>query len=100
MKPENVQIALGELGEAIMKDPIPPSYVERAIDLLGDVDVLSPEDAYRLGRIEVAARMLFEVGSRKGLLHVTDEETGSDKLVGVFVPAAVFTRLGKALVRP
>lgn len=49
-------------------------------------------------RLVDVAREVYEVGGRKGMISVTDE-TGSDRMVGVFVPAALFNRLGAALAR-
>ena len=47
--------------------------------------------------ITAAAREVFDIATRKGMLHVTNEK-GSDELVGFFVPARHITGLGKALV--
>ena len=47
---------------------------------------------------EEAARAVWEVATRKGALFSTDPETGSDRLVGFFVPAHAMNELGAALV--
>ena len=52
-----------------------------------------------MSRVETFAREVFDVASRKGMLSVTDPQTGSDTLVGFFVPAAPINALGKALVQ-
>lgn len=45
-----------------------------------------------------AARKVLNVATRKGQLFVTDPVSGSDKLVGFFVPADELLALGRAIV--
>lgn len=50
-----------------------------------------------LERLERAAGAVYDVATRKGALFATDPETGSDTLVGFFVPAGAMNDLGRAL---
>lgn len=51
-----------------------------------------------LEKIHTAAYVVWAKAVHKGLLFSTDPDTGSDKLVGMFVPAHLMNDLGKALV--
>jgi hypothetical protein len=51
----------------------------------------------RVAVIVAEAANVYDVATRKGQLYATDPETGSDKLVGFFVPADVMNSMGKAI---
>jgi hypothetical protein len=51
-----------------------------------------------LVKVYETAYAVWEVATRKGMIFVTDPATGSDALIGMFVPAHLMNDLGKALV--
>lgn len=52
-----------------------------------------------LGLTAEAAHDVWEVATRKGMLFSTDPKTGSDKLVGFFVPAHLMNDLGSTIIK-